>query len=183
MNWIPAWVLKWVISAIPYLVVAALIAAGVWKYNHDVEKARTGGFDDGAVYQKGIETQDTLRTRQEREDEKKRIEGEAQNRIDAANRDRVIALSQLDGLHNELNKIREIGQRYTGPQSSGTSTGEIINMLADLYEASERDYNAAAAEADNYYNAGLTCQIQYDSLKAKHDKAKSSTSSDGQRNP
>ena len=174
MNWIPAWVPKWVISALPYLVVALVIAIGVWKYNHGVEKARTGGFNDGVAYQKGIEVQDTLRTRQEREDEKKRIEGQAAARVADANRDRAVAMSQLDGLHKELNRIREIGQRYTGPQSSGTSTGEIINMLADLYEASERDYNAAAAEADNYYNAGLTCEIQYDSLKAKHDKEKSS---------
>lgn len=172
--WVPSWVPKWLWAALPYLVVAVLIAAGVWKYNHDVEKARTGGFDAGVAYQKGIETIDTLRTRQEREDEKKRIEGEAAARVADANRDRALALSQLDGLHKELNRIRAIGQRYTGPQSSGTSTGEIINMLADLYEASERDYNAAAAEADNYYNAGLTCEIQYDSLKAKHDKAKSS---------
>ena len=172
--WVPSWVPKWLWAALPYLVVAVLIAAGVWKYNHDVEKARTGGFDAGVAYQKGIETIDTLRTRQEREDEKKRIEGQAAARVADANRDRNLALSQLDGLHKELNRIRAIGQRYTGPQSSGTSTGEIINMLADLYEASERDYNAAAAEADNYYNAGLTCEIKYDSLKAKHDEAKSS---------
>ena len=172
--WVPSWVPKWLWAALPYLVVAVLIAAGVWKYNHDVEKARTGGFNDGVAYQKGIEVQDTLRTRQEREDEKKRIEGQAAARVADANRDRDIALSQLSGLHKELDRIRAIGQRYTGPQSSGTSTGEIINMLADLYEASERDYNAAAAEADNYYNAGLTCEIQYDSMKAKYDKAKSS---------
>lgn len=172
-SWVPAWVPKWFWAALPYLVVVALIAAGVWKYNHDVEKARTGGFNDGVAYQKGVETVDTLRTRKEREDEKQRIEREAQDRINSANRDRAIALSQLDGLHNELNRIREIGQRYTGPQSAGVSTGEIINMLADLYEESERDYNEAAAEADKYYNAGLTCQIQYNSLKAKHDKAKS----------
>lgn len=176
-SWVPSWVPKWLWAALPYLVVAVLIAAGVWKYNHDVEKARTGGFDAGVSYQKGIETIDTLRTRQEREDEKKRIEGQAAARVADANRDRDLALSQLDGLHKELNRIRAIGQRYTGPQSSGTSTGEIINMLADLYEASERDYNAAAAEADNYYNAGLTCEIQYDSLKVKHDKAKSSQAS------
>ena len=169
--WVPSLVPKWFWAILPYLVVIALIACGVWKYNHDVEKARTGGFDAGVTYQKGIEAQDTLRTRQEREDEKKRIEGQAADRVAAANRDRDIALSQLDGLHGELNRIRKIGQRYTGPQSSGTSTGEIINMLADLYEASERDYNAAAAEADDYYNAGLTCEIQYDSLKAKYDKA------------
>lgn len=173
MNWIPAWVPKWVISALPYLVVALIIALGIWKYNHDVEKARTGGFNDGVSYQKGIEVQDTLRTRQEREDEKKRIEGQAAARVADANRDRDIALSQLGGLHKELDRIRTIGQRYTGSQSVSTSTGEIINMLADLYEASERDYNAAAAEADNYYNAGLTCEVQYDSLKAKHDKEKS----------
>lgn len=165
--WVPSWVPKWLWAALPYLVVAVLIAAGVWKYNHDVENARTGGFNDGVSYQKGIEVQDTLRTRQEREDEKKRIEGQAAARVADANRDRDIALNQLDGLHNELNRIRAIGQRYTGPQSSGTSTSEIINMLADLYEASERDYNAAAAEADKYYNAGLTCEIQYDSLKVK----------------
>lgn len=176
--WIPSWVPKWLWAALPYLVVAILIVAGVWKYNYDVEKARTGGFNDGVTYQKGIEVQDTLRTRQEREDEKKRIEGEAQSRIDSANRDRDIAMSQLDGLHNELDRIREIGQRYTGPQSSSTSTGEIINMLADLYEASERDYNAAAAEADKYYNAGFTCEAQYDSLKVKNDKTKISTSVD-----
>lgn len=177
MNWIPAWVPKWVVSVLPYLVVALIIAIGVWKYNHDVEKARTGGFDDGVAYQKGIETTDTLRTRQEREDEKKRIEGEAADRVAAADRARAAALSQLSGLHKELDRIRAIGQLYTGPQSSGTSTGEIINMLADLYESSERDYSDAAAEADKYYNAGLTCQIQYDSLKAKHDKAKSGQAS------
>lgn len=178
MNWIPAWVPKWLISALPYIAVALIIAGGVWKYNHDVEKARLGGFDAGVSYQKGVETVDTLRTREERENEKKRTEGEAQNRIDSANRDRDIALSQLDGLHKELDRIREIGQRYTGPQSSGTSTGEIINMLADLYEASERDYNDTAAEADKYYNAGLTCQIQYDSLKAKpNDETKDSKTS------
>ncbi len=178
MNWIPAWVPKWVISALPYLVAALVIAIGVWKYNHDIEKARTGGFNDGVTYQKGIEVQDTLRTRQEQENEKKRIEGEAQNRIDSARRDRDLALSQLDGLHQELNRIRKIGQRYTGSQSSGTSTSEIISMLADLYEESERDYLAAATEADDYYNAGLTCQIQYDSLKVNHDAAKSRKTTD-----
>lgn len=173
MNWIPAWVPKWLISVLPYLVVALIIALGVWKYNHDVEKARTGGFNDGVAYQQGVEETNTLRERQEREDEKKRIEGEAAARIADADRDRAAALSQLSGLHKELERIRQIGQRYTGPQSAGTSAGAIINLLADMYEASERDYNDAAAEADKYYNAGLTCEVQYDSLKAKHDKAKS----------
>lgn len=171
--WVPAWVPKWFWAALPYLVVVALIAAGVWKYNHDVENARTGGFDDGVAYQKGVEETNTLRTRQEREDEKKRIEREAQDRINSANRDRAAALANLDGLHEELDRIRALGQLYTGPQPAGVSTGAVINMLADMYEASERDYNAAAAEADKYYNSGLTCQIQYNSLKAKHDEAKS----------
>jgi hypothetical protein len=41
MNWIPAWVPKWVISALPYLVVALIIALGIWKYNHDSSEVRS----------------------------------------------------------------------------------------------------------------------------------------------
>lgn len=174
MSWIPPWVLKILPYVIGLILVILLVGGCIWKYDTDVKKARSEGYDSGVSFQQDLDQKAIAKERKDHEDEKKRIEGEAQGRIDSANRDRDIALSQLDGLHKELDRIREIGQRYTGPQSSGTSTGEIINMLADLYEASERDYNDTAAEADKYYNAGLTCEIQYDSLKVKYDKAKSS---------
>lgn len=105
--------------------------------------------------------------RQRRDAEKQKIQADAQQRIDVARRDAVDAVARADGVRRETDRIRQLAEQYTGTQSASVSTRKVISMLAELYEASERDYLAASTEADRYYNAGLTCQRQYDSLRNK----------------
>ena len=107
------------------------------------------------------------REEQRRDAEKQKIQADAQQRIDVARRDAVDAAARADGVRRETDRIRQLAEQYTGTQSASVSTRKVIGMLAELYEASERDYLAASTEADGYYNAGLTCQNQYDSLRNK----------------
>ena len=160
-------------KCLPFVIVALCIGAAVVLYNHNINKARDEGYDAGIAYQKGQQAQVDQEEKDRRDADKRSIERQYSTELEAARAAMRFSDATAGRLQQELNRIKQLVESYTGPQSSGTSTGEIINMLADLYEASERDYNAAAAEADNYYNAGLTCEVQYDSLKAKYDKAKS----------
>ncbi len=122
-----------------------------------------------AGYAKAIAEQKEADKREEqrRDAEKQKIQADAQQRIDVARRDAVDAAARADGVRRETDRIRQLAEQYTGTQSAGVSTRKVISMLAELYEASERDYLAASTEADRYYNAGLTCQIQYESLRNK----------------
>jgi len=122
-----------------------------------------------AGYAKAVAEQKEADKREEqrRDAEKQKIQADAQQRIDAARRDAVDAAARADGVRRETDRIRQIAEQYTGTQSAGVSTRKVISMLAELYEASERDYLAASTEADRYYNAGLSCQLQYNSLLNK----------------
>ncbi|MCI2233992.1 DUF2514 domain-containing protein [Escherichia coli] len=122
-----------------------------------------------AGYAKAIAEQEEADKREEqrRDAEKQKIQADAQQRIDVARRDAVDAAARADGVRRETDRIRQLAEQYTGTQSAGVSTRKVISMLAELYEASERDYLAASTEADRYYNAGLSCQLQYNSLRNK----------------
>lgn len=122
-----------------------------------------------AGYAKAVAEQKEADKREEqrRDAEKQKIQADAQQRIDVARRDAVDAAARADGVRRETDRIRQLAERYTGTQSVSVSTRKVIGMLAELYEASERDYLAASTEADRYYNAGLTCQKQYLSLNKK----------------
>ncbi|HAZ2983851.1 TPA: DUF2514 family protein, partial [Salmonella enterica subsp. enterica serovar Kentucky] len=122
-----------------------------------------------AGYAKAIAEQKEADKREEqrRDAEKQKIQADAQQRIDVARRDAADAAARADGVRRETDRIRQLAEQYTGTQSASVSTRKVIGMLAELYEASERDYLAASTEADRYYNAGLSCQLQYNSLRNK----------------
>lgn len=103
--------------------------------------------------------------RDQHEQEKTQIERDALSRIDAARADAAFADASSGRLRTELDKIRAVAEHYTGTQPTGTPTGKIINMLADMLEESNRAYVATATEAERYRVAGESCERQYDSLK------------------
>lgn len=122
-----------------------------------------------AGYAKAIAEQKEADKREEqrRDAEKQRIQADAQQRIDVARRDAVDAESSAKRMRGELDRIRQLASQYTGTESSGKAAREVIIMLGGMLEESNDAYRRTAEEADRYYNAGLTCQRQYDSLRNK----------------
>lgn len=105
--------------------------------------------------------------RQRRDAEKQKIQADAQQRLDAARNDAIAAESSAKRLRGELDRIRQLAIQYTGTQSSGKTTREVVVMLTELLDESNDAYRRTAEEADRYYNAGLTCERQHDSLSNK----------------
>lgn len=104
---------------------------------------------------------------QRRNAELQKIQANAQQRIDAARNDAVNAESSAKRMRGELDRIRQLASQYTGTESSGKTAREVIIMLGGMLEESNDAYRRTAEEADGYYNAGLSCQLQYDSLRNK----------------
>lgn len=105
--------------------------------------------------------------RQRRDAEKQKIQADAQQRLDAARNNAIAAESSAKRLRRELDRIRQLAIQYTGTQSSGKTTREVVVMLTQLLDESNDAYRRTAEEADRYYSAGLTCERQYDSLSNK----------------
>lgn len=122
-----------------------------------------------AGYAKAIAEQKEADKREEqrRDAEKQKIQADAQQRIDVARRDAVDAESSAKRMRGELDRIRQLASKYTGTEPSGKTASEVIIMLGGMLEESNDAYRRTAEEADGYYNAGLTCQNQYDSLRNK----------------
>ena len=101
---------------------------------------------------------------QRRNAELQKIQADAQQRIDAARNDAANAAAKSGRLRAETERIRKLAERYTGTQPASVPTRKVIVMLTQLLDESNDAYRRTAEEADRYYNAGLTCQKQYESL-------------------
>lgn len=119
-----------------------------------------------AGYAKAIAEQKEADKREEqrRDAEKQKIQADAQQRIDAARNDAVNAAAKSGRLLAETERIRKLAEHYTGTQPASVPTRKVIVMLTKLLDESNDAYRRTAEEADRYYNAGLTCQKQYESL-------------------
>lgn len=124
-------------------------------------------YDAGYAKANAEQKEADKREEQRRDAEKQKIQADAQQRIDVARRDAVDAESSAKRMRRELDRIRQLASKYTGTESSGKATREVIIMLGGMLEESNDAYRRTAEEADGYYNAGLTCQRQYDSLRNK----------------
>lgn len=150
----------------PLAIIIIVAACALWVRS---EIIHYGDQRYDAGYAKAIAEQKEADKREEqrRDAEKQKIQADAQQRVDVARRDAVDAESSANRLRGELNRIRQLAIGYTGPQSSGKTAREVIIMLGGMLEESNDAYRRTAEEADGYYNAGLTCERQYDSLRNK----------------
>jgi len=99
-----------------------------------------------------------------REEEKTRNEREAQNRIDQARNDAMLAAQRAGGLQHQLNTIGQQLREYSAANGFGSSAGETGVLLADLLSKSVERNRQLADFADRAAAAGATCERQYDSL-------------------
>ncbi|WP_410738926.1 DUF2514 family protein [Citrobacter freundii] len=143
---------------------AALVAGGVVAWNVHGDRKYDAGYAKAQADQKQADD----KARSQRDKEKAQIEREAQSRIDVARVDAEHANTAANGLRAELDKTKRLAEHYTGSFPTGTPASKVIGVLADMLEESNRSYIAAAEEAERYRVAGLTCERQYDSLKAGH---------------
>lgn len=99
--------------------------------------------------------------------DKEEIERNAKSQKDAAEADAAFARATSDRLFAELNKVRGITNNAGVTIAPGTSTAKAVSMLADMLEESIRRGDEMAKFADDAYNAGTTCEIQYDKLRSR----------------
>lgn len=99
-----------------------------------------------------------------REEEKTRNEREAQNRIDQARNDAMLAAQRAGGLQRQLNTIGQQLREYSAANGFGSSAGDTGILLADLLSKSVERNRQLADFADRAAAAGATCERQYDSL-------------------
>ena len=147
-----------VVTAIIGVALLAMIIYGKW-VNYGKEKYNSGYL--AAVYAQKVKDKEAS---EQHEQDKKTIEQEAQSRIDAARADAINAAASADRMREETDRIRKLAERYTGTQPESVSTRKVIIMLTKLLDESNDAYRRTAEEADRYYNSGVTCQKQYESL-------------------
>lgn len=150
----------------PLAIIIIVAAGALWVRSEIIDY---GDQRHDAGYAKAVAEQKEADKREEqhRDAEKQKIQADAQQRIDVARRDAVDAEFSAKRMRGELDRIRQLASQYTGTQPSGKTTREVVVMLTQLLDESNDAYRRTAEEADRYYNAGLTCERQYDSLNNK----------------
>lgn len=147
----------------PLAIIIIVAAGALWARSEIIsygEQQYADGYAKAIAEQKAADEQEEQR----RNAELQKIQADAQQRIEAARNDAVNAAAKSGRLRAETERIRKLAERYTGTKPASVPTRKVIVMLTKLLDESNDAYRRTAEEADRYYNAGLTCQKQYESL-------------------
>ena len=147
----------------PLAIIIIVAAGALWSANKVSsygEQRYNDGYANAVAEQKAANEKEEQR----RNAELQKIQADAQQRIDDARNDAVNAAAKSGRLLAETERIRKLAEHYTGTQPASVPTRKVIVMLTKLLDESNDAYRRTAEEADRYYNAGLTCQKQYESL-------------------
>lgn len=149
----------------PYAIPAILVIYAILFYNYKIDQSHQEGYDAGISYQKGLQEKIDLDEGKRRDAEKERIEKQYQTKVESMSADLNNANSSVDRLQHTISNIREHVVTSTGVEPNGTSTTQIVSVLADLYSESVKQYSAVAEEAERYRLAGEQCEQQYDAIR------------------
>ena len=91
---------------------------------------------------------------------------DGQTRIDLARRDAVAARASADGLRADVARYRAAARaaQHSGTATSGPTTGDALDLLADLFSRADTRAGELAEFADAAHAAGLTCERSFDAL-------------------
>lgn len=149
------------IAAIIGVALLALVIYGKW-VNYGKERYSSGYL--AAVEAQKIKDKEAS---EQHERDKKTIEQEAQQRIDAARSDASAAAVKSGRLQQQLTTIRKQLVDYSRAESIGNPAASTGVLLADVLSKSVERNRQLAEYADSAREAGLTCQAQYNSLRVK----------------
>ena len=150
----------------PLAIIIIVAAGALWARGEIIsygDQRYAEGKAQAIAEQKAADEQEEQR----RNAELQEIQADAQQRVDAARNDAVNAAAKSGRLLAETERIRKLAEHYTGTQPASVPTRKVIVMLTKLLDESNDAYRRTADEADRYYNAGLTCQKQYESLTGR----------------
>ena len=160
---------KLIITAV---VLAALIGLGTWWHLsrvHAAEKAVHAHYAIvlGEIREKTATAERAFRTTET--DWRNQIDKEAedgQTRIDLARRDAAAARTERERLLADVARYRAAARAASGSgaATSGPTTGDALDLLADLFSRADQAAGELAEFADAAHAAGLACERSYDAL-------------------
>ena len=152
------------IAVIAGVALLVLVIYGKW-VNYGKEKYNSG-------YLSAVEAQKAKdkEASEQHERDKKTIENEAKRRVDAARADASAAAVKSGRLQQQLTAIRKQLVDYSRAESTGNPAAATGVLLADVLQRSVERNRQLAEYADAARSAGLTCQTQYNSLRAANVK-------------
>lgn len=157
------------LKLIPWLVLIVVIYLTALyaqhKWNQAIELSYNNGVKDGKQTVVDDYENKAAQLRNNWAIDKGKLEYEAQQRLDAAKRDAQSARDTADSLQRTISEVRGVADRAGVSVTDSTSTGKAVHLLADLLIESNRRANTYAEFADAAFEAGRTCELQYDAMR------------------
>ena len=150
----------------PLAIIIIIAAGALWAANKVSiygEQQYADGYAKAITEQKAADEQEEQR----RNAELQKIQADAQQRIDAARNDAVNATAKSGRLQQQLANIRKQLVGYSTTESIGNPAAETGVLLSDVLSKSVERNRQLADYADRAWEAGLTCEAQYNSLRNK----------------
>lgn len=150
----------------PLAIIIIVAICALWAANK-VSSYGEQRYNDG--YAKAVAEQNAADKKEEqrRNAELQKIQADAQQRIDAARNDAVNAAVRSGRLQQQLANIRKQLVGYSITESIGNPAAETGVLLADVLTKSIERNRQLADYADRAREAGLACEVQYNSLRNK----------------
>ena len=150
----------------PLAIIIIVAAGALWMRGEIIsygEQQYAAGYAKAVAEQKAADKKEEQR----RNAELQKIQADAQQRIDAARNDAVNAAAKSGRLQQQLANIRKQLVGYSATESIGNPAADTGVLLADVLTKSIERNRQLADYADRAREAGLMCEVQYNSLRNK----------------
>ena len=153
----------------PLAIIIIVAICALWVVNK-VSSYGEQRYNDG--YAKAVAEQNTANEKEEQRlnAELQKIQVDAQQRINAARNDAINAAAKSGRLQQQLANIRKQLVGYSTAESIGNPAAETGVLLSDVLAKSVERNRQLADYADRAREAGLACEAQYNSLRARNAK-------------
>lgn len=157
------------LKLIPWLVLIVVIYLTALyaqhKWNQAIELSYNNGVKDGKQAVVNDYENKAAQLRNKLEIEKGLVEYDAQKRIATAKRDADSSRKSALSLQQTLDRISSDIGSNTNIDPTGKTARETVRVLTDLLVQSNRRANTYAEFADRAFEAGRTCELQYDAMR------------------